>query len=100
MHSTAAVEAHNHNLVIAVREWGYDHGGPSGTLNEQLGQNRPNLHPDPRGFDDHKLEEHEDRGATVPGLVFNSGQFCEDAEHTGRYVKCWGECQCLGEIID
>ena len=98
MHSTGVVEAHNHNPVIAAQEWGYDRGGPSDTSTEQLGQNRPNLHPDPR-FEGQNVEEHEDRGATIPGFVFDSDQFREDAQHTGRSMKCWGECRCLGEII-
>ena len=78
----------------------YEYGVPSDTPNEQLGQNFPSLHPDPRGF---CVEEHDDQGLAVDGplavgprYIFDGEQFSEGAQHNtrGRFMKSWGECRC------
>ena len=78
-------------IPIALQEWGYEHGVPSDTPNEQLDQGRPSLHPDPRGFGGQSLDEYEDQGAAVPKFIFDSDRFGED--RSTRFMKSWGGCR-------
>ena len=83
----------------ASQKWRCEPGVPSDTPNEQLGQGCPRLYPDPRGFESRNLEEHEDQGPVPPKFVFDNDQFGEDAQHSARFVKSWGECGCPGNIL-
>ena len=45
------------------------------------------------------MEEYEDQGAAVPKFVFDSDQFDEDAQHTVRSMRSWGECRSSDNIL-
>ena len=98
MCSTAAVEAML-MIPIALQEWGYEHGVPSDTPNEQPGRNCPSLHPGPRMLEGQNVDEHEDHGmvterpsGAVPDYIFNS-------DDTVRSMRSWGEYRWPGNIL-
>ena len=86
-------------IPIALQEWGYEHGVPSDTPNEQLSQGCPRLHPDPRGLEGQNAEEYEDQEPAAPRFIFDIDQFNEDAQHRTRFMPSWGECRCPDNIL-
>lgn len=80
-------------VPTASQELEREHGVSSDTPNEQLDQNFPNLHPDPRRVEEREDQETvaEQSSAGVPKYIFDSDQFDEDTQHTVRFMRSWSE---------
>ena len=93
-------------IPIAPQEREREHGVPSYTSNEQLRQNPPDLHSDPRRLEGQGLAEHEAQGlvtiqpsVVAPERAFNDDQFGDGTQDSVPHRRYGGECWCPGNII-